>query len=161
MRSNKDNLFRAVAAVLWIVVLACAAYYAVNFTRKDLRDFTPLEQIAALTPKHALCGIALDGGSETWIVRDELMIDGFVVFFPPRVQLGPPSRLTPRLTRVGAASVWTEIVRGSELEKTIFACLDRAIDSGKVDALSLPRMLTLRARLTKDEFSQDPSAAAR
>lgn len=156
MRSNKELWLRGAAAVAWIGVVACAAYAFVLFTRNEPEDFGSIERIAVLTPKYVSCGIGLDGGSETWEVRDDMMIDGFGIFFPPRIQLGPPRRLIPRLTRVGNASIGAEIARGSELEKMILACLDRAIESGRVDVRSLQGMRTLRARLAGDEFSQDP-----
>jgi hypothetical protein len=163
MRSNKDILLRVVAGILGIAVLACAAYTLAYFNRgKDWRDYTPIERIAALTPKHASRSIndVLGGGSETWVVRDARVVDGFVVFFPRRFQDGPPTKLTPRLVQVGPEMVQTEIVRGSEMEKTILACLDRAISSGEVDVRSLRGMLVLRARLTKDQFSQGYGARA-
>lgn len=157
MRSNKDPWWRIGAAFAWTAVLACAAYaLAYSNREKDWRDYTPIERIAALTPRHVSCAPLLNGGGEVWVVGDARMVDSFTVCFPPRIQPGPPVRLTPVLGRVGAGGTGTEIVRGSEMEKTILACLDRAIGSGEVDVRSLPGMMRLRARLCRDEFSQDP-----
>lgn len=161
MRSNKERWLRGGVVLAWLAVLTCAAYTLGYFNRgKDWRDYTPIERIAALTPKHVSCALALDGGSETWTVRDVHLIDGFVVFFPPRRHGGAPRRLTSHLIRVGAQIVRIEIVRGSEMEKTVLGCLDRAIRSGNVDGRSLPLLVRLRSRLTKEEFSQDAGVAA-
>ncbi len=150
MRSHKELWLRGVAAVAWIAVMACAAYTLAYFTRgKAWRDYTPLERIAALTPKRASCATPMSGGHETWAIRDTMMIDSFVVSFATWSVSGPPPKQAPCLMQVGDESMRTEIVPGSELEATILACVDRAIRSEDVDWLARRQLMEFRARLAR------------
>jgi hypothetical protein len=148
MRSNKDILFRVVAGILGVAVLACAAYTLAYFNRgKDWRDYTPAEKIAAFTPTRVQWG-------------------------PPPTLMHPPSKIVivevsgptgsfclmwkdaedprPRLVRVGLDSMQMELVRGSDVAKAIDDCLARGIRSTHLDYRAREGIEKLVNRLAVD-----------
>ena len=137
MRSYKKYLWPAGAIVLWTAVLACAAYAAANFGRKDYSEYTPLERIASFTPQHLRWSIALDGGSMRWEVSART--GSFTIYMPSHFS----SRRVPILSGVGDESVGTEILPGSQEEKIIQECLERAMQLEDLDYRTLRRMQNL------------------
>jgi hypothetical protein len=141
MRSNKEHGLRLVAALAWIAVLVCAAYASVNFTRKDWRDYTPIEKIGYFTPNEIRWETLLDGGTEVASVSGTT--GSFVIVFPANQ---PESAC---LVKVGAEFLREEFEPASEMGKAIVACLDRAERSGDLDAGVRLSARNLRRRLLK------------
>lgn len=137
MHTYKKYLLPACAIVLWTAVLAGAAYAAANFGRKDYSESTPLERIAAFTPRHLRWSIALDGGSMKWEVSART--GSFTVYMPRPFS----PRRVPILLEVGGESVGTEILPGSPEEKIVQECLERAMQSEDVDYRALRGMQNL------------------
>lgn len=147
MRSNKEYWLRGGAGLAVVAVLACAAYALVNFTRKDWRDFTPVEKIGYFTPDRIRWGPGpVLRYPPLEIVTAEVSgpLGSFVLVWP---NAGPDQR--PSLARVGADSLQLEVAPDSEIARAIDACLVRGIASAAADSAMRVEMARLRARLTQ------------
>jgi hypothetical protein len=149
MRSNKERWLRGGAVAAWIAVLACAAFAVVNFTRKDWRDFTPVEKIGFFTPDRMQWGPPATlryPPSEIVTATVSGPMGSFLLVWPNQ---RPNQR--PMLARVGADPVQEDVTEGSVVAKAIDECLVRGIRSETTIESMRDGMQSLRTRLARHE----------